>query len=114
MSTSPLPVRTITELPANADLQVGQQLEVVLEANATTGYEWTAEVTKGRKTVAVVDTSYQPGPTKLPGAGGASTTMIAGLAPGQAVVRFTYARPWDPKDNPTVAELAVTVTAGAE
>lgn len=111
MSPAAAPVRAITEVPASTTLAVGQELQVVLEANATTGYEWTAEVTKGKGAVEVVDTSYQQGPTQMPGSGGASTTRIAASAPGQAVVRFTYARPWDPKDNPTVADLKITVTA---
>lgn len=114
MSQSPQPVPTITAVPASATLQVGQSLEVVLEANATTGYEWTTQVMAGQESVNVGQTGYQPGPTKRPGAGGTSTTTITALAPGDAVVRFTYARPWDPEDNPTAADLRVTIEAGAD
>lgn len=104
---------TVSELPSAITAKIGDTISVVLEANPTTGYEWSTKVVNpasGPVVEQVGEPQYTPGPSKMPGAGGQTTTILKVVGAGKATVQFTYARPWDPKDDPTVADLQITVS----
>lgn len=71
---------------------------VTLDANITTGYEWTAFVIGGDSVVIDDENScYVPdsNPDLLDGVGGAHIFILNAVQPGESIVRFTYARGWD-------------------
>jgi predicted secreted protein len=82
-------------------LQVGQQLIVRLEANPTTGYQWTTTLS-GPSVVAALPPEYTPSSTEpgIVGAGGVTTLRFTGQAPGSVRIGLTYERPWERGSTP--------------
>ena len=77
---------------------VGQQFNVVLDSNPTTGYGWTATI--DAKFLTQVAKNYAAPTTTLVGAGGQDTFTFQGVAAGTTDLVFKYARSFDP---PTTA-----------
>ncbi|MBU0717721.1 MAG: protease inhibitor I42 family protein [Planctomycetes bacterium] len=89
--------------------QVGQKLKVVLDSNASTGYEW--ELTDlDPLVVEHSDTVYQGCSVPIPGCGGTETWTFTALSPGSTVLRLIYHRPWEDSEPAATFELTVTVT----
>jgi len=89
----------------------GQDFAIRLSANPTTGYEWTVTAVPDQTMVNLVsvDGTYQPPDQPLPGAGGFQVFELAAIGPGTTQVQFTYARPFDPSDNPTIETFTIQV-----
>ena len=96
--------------PGEVTLEVGQSIDVILAANPTTGYTWSAAV--GDDAVATVgEPFYEPdaNPQGMSGAGGTSTFTITAVGPGRTEVVLSKAREWEEGVDP-VEQVTVTVT----
>ncbi|MDO4493855.1 MAG: protease inhibitor I42 family protein [Clostridia bacterium] len=83
--------------------------EIVLDANPTTGYSWTAFVIAGDSVVLENDEGvYAADATEAPvsGAGGKTTFTLKAVMPGESLVQFTYLRPWEGEAAETKIVLA--------
>jgi len=88
-------------------MRAGGVLEVKLESNPTTGYDWS---------VAQVDTKVikQEGEAEfkqdkeLIGAGGITTIRMVAVSKGQTTLKLDYHRPWE-KDIPPEKTYQVTI-----
>ena len=73
---------------------------LVMESNPSTGFDWDWEIDNEAvvsvSTVYVSDMYYDV-PDMMPpvGGGGKDRVVLSGLNPGDAVVTFTYKRPWE-------------------
>ena len=76
-------------------LAVGQQLDVRLPANPTTGYEWTAGATPAGSLPQARPASFQPSPAGQLGSGGTETFSYRAAAKGTIRLTFSYARSWE-------------------
>lgn len=88
-------------------LGVGQRLEVTLESNPTTGYQWALDGTLP----ACLESAGPPTHTRSsnrPGAGGTDLWTFVGKAPGRAALTLKYWRPFEPT-VPPVATFGVVV-----
>ena len=85
---------------------------VQLEANATTGYEWTVSVEGS--SVVVIEDEYVPddAPLGMVGVGGTWKCKLDVVEDGQAVLHFVYARPWDKSNTAETRTLLVSVVNG--
>ena len=85
---------------------------VTLDANYTTGYEWT--VTLDGASVQLKEEAYTPhdAPESMAGVGGTWTCTLEAICDGDATVNFTYSRPWDKTDVAESYSLQVTVHNG--
>jgi inhibitor of cysteine peptidase len=72
----------------------GDNLEVVLPQNASTGYRWEIDPSVG---LAVVDDRLEPPASGRPGAGGQRVFVLRVDEPG--VVQARLRRPWEPADS---------------
>ncbi len=108
---SSVPSPVVVRDSASVELRVGQQLVVVLDANATTGFEWrvTTEPTVGVLSVSAGPT-YEPTPTTAPlvGVGGTTTTRFTGAGIGMTRVVMSYRRSFEP-DEPDLRTVTVEV-----
>ncbi len=89
------------------DLRVGQGIDVVLDENPTTGYQW--EIVSPDKTV--INQSAEPEfrrDSDLMGTGGKKTFHFKALSPGETTLRLIYRRSWE-KDVPPSKSLEVTI-----
>lgn len=79
-------------------MQVGESLDLRLDENPTTGFQW--QVVSGDKSVAeVTGDSFQTPGTDAAGAGGTHTFTITAHSAGRTTLRSVLARSWE-RDNP--------------
>jgi predicted secreted protein len=92
----------------------GQQFAVRLESNPATGYAWSATEGPSAEQVAVVEGEAMTEATDeangLVGVPGTSTFVFQAINSGSTQVTFTYARPADPTDNPSVTTFTINVS----
>jgi inhibitor of cysteine peptidase len=89
------------------ELKEGDVLEIVLEGNPTTGYNWGVVSAAASVLAQVGDPMFQP-ETDLPGSGGKITFRFTASATGWAPLKLVYQRWWE-KDVPPLYEFEVTV-----
>jgi predicted secreted protein len=75
---------------------VGDEVEVVLESNATTGYGWELGGLSDPAVLERLDNVYRPAPNpeRVVGRGGWDTWRFSAAAAGTSVVRLEYRQPW--------------------
>jgi inhibitor of cysteine peptidase len=92
-------VGAVTTIQAAA----GMEFVIILDANATTGYEWQLARPLDESRVRFVSSEYFPDNTGLVGSGGKSVWTFEALRTGKTKIFFKYVRPWE-KDIPAVKE----------
>jgi predicted secreted protein len=90
-------------------LKVGEQFEVRLAENASTGHRWQlADI--DRDLLDMTRDEPIPPDSAVPGASGAHAWTFLARTPGQCPVRFVYRRSWEGAAPAQTFSLAVTVT----
>jgi predicted secreted protein len=81
---------------------------IELEGNITTGYSWTYTI-EGEGIVREVSNEYrQNGNARgALGSGGVFAFEFEGLSPGETLLRFVYARPWEKEAAPARSAVYV-------
>ena len=82
----------------DVDLARGQEFELSLPENPTTGFCWTLG-SSGDPVCALLSQSFVP-PTGPPGAGGRHRWRFQAMQPGEVDVRLSYQRPWGATGTP--------------
>ena len=80
---------------AEIRLERGDQLEVRLTANPSTGYEWTVDGSATSAFLQQVSETFEPGDTDVVGAPGHTVYIFEAIDPGAGVLRLEYMRPFD-------------------
>jgi inhibitor of cysteine peptidase len=75
-------------------LKVGETLEVALEGNPTTGYQWEAESLDTSVLKQVGEAAFTPASTAI-GSGGQTTLRFEATASGQTTLKLIYHRSWE-------------------
>jgi inhibitor of cysteine peptidase len=94
-------------------VKVGDTVQVILAGNPTTGYSWLTSL--GDKDAVVLqqqgEAVYAQESTdqSLVGGGGTFTFTFKAAAPGQVVLKFDYARPWESVQPLQTYSVTVTV-----
>ena len=83
-------------------LDVGDQLEVSLESNPTTGYSW--ELGPLPDGLQLASSDFEEPGGSLVGAAGTQVFVFDVVGPGDGILRFEYVRAFD---DPVVAEKIV-------
>ena len=95
----------------NVSLQKGQTLEITLESNPTTGYNWeVVDAAEGILKQAGEPEYLQSNPQDktLVGAGGAETFRFEAAGSGTATLKLVYHRSWEKNVEP-IKTFEVTV-----
>jgi len=87
---------------------VGREFVIILDANATTGYEWQFANPIDDSLISIVSSEYVPYKTGLVGSGGKSVWTFKAVKAGKAQMSFKYIRPWE-KNTPPAKETAYIV-----
>ena len=86
----------------------GDTFTITLDANHTTGYSWTADISD--TTILLKEsTDYIVPETHVMGKGGNEVWRFRGVMPGSVTITFKYARPFD-KDVPPAKTVTFNVT----
>lgn len=100
----------VTELPAQVRLIPGEQIELKLTTNRTTGFTWRATKSGKKKAIKVSKGTPTAPETDLVGAPGETTWTITARKLGTATVTITATPPGG--GDPDVSELTVIVMKG--
>ena len=99
----------ITDPAEPIEVSVGEEFAITVESNPTTGYTWTVTGNPADSiAVPIGTTPASTGP--MPGQGGTETFTFKASGPGTTKIVLTYARSFDPTDNPTVQEYTLVVS----
>lgn len=88
-------------------LRAGQQLEIRLAENRTTGFQW-ALVSDGKPACAPVSNSYEA-PKGPPGAGGTARWLFQAATAGAGTIELAYRRPWE-TEQPAIRTFRLQVS----
>jgi inhibitor of cysteine peptidase len=89
------------------ELKTGEEVELVLPGNPTTGYEWV--VTEAPSNLQQVDETEFVAESDLIGAGGEFHFRFRATEPGTAQLILTYERPFEEVEPLDAFEIEVTV-----
>ncbi len=92
-------------------VKAGEDVQVILDGNPTTGYTWTATVSDPAVLQQQGDPVYAQGNTdpSIVGAGGTFTFTFKAAAAGEVTLKFDYARPFETGVAP-IQTYSMTVT----
>jgi inhibitor of cysteine peptidase len=90
--------------------QGNKTVKIKLEGNPTTGYTWEYEMSPDG-IVREVSNDYASDSSAV-GSGGTFTFVFEGVAPGEAVLTFSYLRPWE-EDEPPLETAVYKITVDA-
>ncbi|MBU1726684.1 MAG: protease inhibitor I42 family protein [Candidatus Omnitrophica bacterium] len=93
-------------------IKLGQEFSLILDSNATTGYQWQfAEPIFDKNIAEFVRSEYIIPKTKLVGAGGKEIWVFKALKAGKTTISFKYVRPWEKDVLPVkTASFVIVVT----
>jgi len=93
---------------STVELRVGDTMEVVLDGNPTTGFEWETTAVDESVLRQVGEPGFEPYSTLI-GSGGKFTFRFEALASGQTLLQMVYHRSWE-TDVPPEKTFEVNVT----
>lgn len=110
MVALPVVAEAVEKLPTPVSLKAGQQISILLDGNAGTGYSWqlAEPLPAGGPVQVSLSGISQNDDTNCCGFPVPTTLTIAGVKPGKALVRVVYVRPWE-KDKKPAAEECFSV-----
>jgi inhibitor of cysteine peptidase len=88
-------------------MKLGDTLEIVLDANPTTGYQWKA-LPWDTEVIEQIDKPVYKSRSKAIGSGGELTFYFKALSTGQTLLKFIYFRDFE-KDVPPIKSFKVTI-----
>ena len=89
----------------------GETFTIKLEANPTTGYEWSATISD-ESVVTLEKSDYAPdeAASDVVGSGGMQTLTFKALKSGSATIDLVYQRSWEPSEDDQNIQYTVTVS----
>jgi len=103
-------VLTDSDTGSHVLLNSGDRVEIRLESNATTGYEWMVPEAGLPDIVELVDDRYEVPDTDLVGAPGTQVFVVEAIRQGADVLRLEYVRPFeDPMTPERVVEFIIRI-----
>jgi inhibitor of cysteine peptidase len=86
-------------------LEPGEEVEIILDSNPTTGYEWTLAKLDEAVLVQSGEVDYVADEPVAPGSGGLDSWRFEAVAPGTTTLRLEYAASYE--SNPEPVEVFV-------
>lgn len=119
--SAPVPAVVAPAADGPTVLRVGEVMEIALQGNASTGYQWTFEddaapVLRRAKPASLAPAveagtaaPAPPGPPPKPGSPTTQRWRFEAVEPGDATLRMRYHRPWETTGTVRRAEWKVRV-----
>ena len=89
------------------ELPVGDELEVALKENPTTGFQWVVE-SMAKPVCTLADDNFKPGEAR--GSGGVHRWRLKAKEKGEGKISLHYQRSWETKAPARTFTLTVRVT----
>ncbi len=98
-----------TKNKESIELRVGDQLEIILAGNPTTGYEWMLKQLDEAILQPVGDPEFKTQSEAL-GAGGSYSFKLNAISAGETQVELVYRRSFEAEDKAPADEFIIKVT----
>jgi inhibitor of cysteine peptidase len=105
---------TEEDSPTEVPVGPGDEIEIRLESNATTGYRWVLPDDRVPEPVALVESRFEEPDSDLVGAPGTQVFVFEVVGAGADVLRLEYIRPFDDPPIPERVVEYVVIVDGAE
>jgi inhibitor of cysteine peptidase len=101
MPNNPKSVKVTEEDDGNTvDLDIGDRLEITLDSNPTTGYQWETIGDISSHLRQLGESSYEPSGEGI-GSGGKTVFIFEAIGAGQTRLELVYRQPFDKETPPT-------------
>ncbi|MFH1327616.1 MAG: protease inhibitor I42 family protein [Candidatus Bathyarchaeota archaeon] len=94
---------------SNVEVEVGQQFNITLESNPTTGYQWQLAEPLDESILNLIGSEYQAPENGLIGAGGEEIWTFEAVDQGTTEISMEYVRPWETDVAPIKARTFVII-----
>lgn len=102
-----------TDEDTRIDVEVGDEFQVVLDSNPTTGFSWTFEAPLATDILEIIGDRYEADESDLIGSGGAQVFDFRALGDGSTFIQLWYIRSFDDPPQPAAhAQFEVIVGTG--
>lgn len=75
--------------------KVGEEFQVVLPSNPTTGFRWALGKKLDKNKISLVSSDYVPSKPQLTGSGGNEVWIFKAVKSGKTKILFEYSRSWE-------------------
>lgn len=90
-------------------VKAGQQFNIILDANRTTGFDWTISKPLDKEVVSLAGTDYKISNPDLMGSGGKAIYTFKAMGKGKALIHMQYARSWEKKVKPAETRTYIVI-----
>ena len=108
VATKP-PIKQYTDSSATIGVTIGEQFEIDLEGNPTTGYTWQGNEVYDKTMLDLFKKEYLPSRPQMIGSGGAQLYLFKALKAGDTQIKMTYKRSWETTDYDKTVIFNVTI-----
>lgn len=102
-------VKQYNETSTSIQAAVGQQFEISLASNPTTGYTWEKSEAYDKAYVELLSSKYIGPKEAIPGAGGTHQFLFKALKAGSTTIKLTYKRSWESTASDKTITYNVTI-----
>ena len=91
------------------EVTAGQQFNITLASNVTTGYHWELAEPLDEAMVQLVGSEYKAPETRRVGAGGQEVWTFRAVGQGQTSINLKYVRPWEKDVAPVMKATYIVI-----
>jgi len=97
-----------SEAPTMITAKVGEEFDITLDSNPTTGYQWKLFDNSSEGIVKLLGSEYNPTEPQRIGGGGKEIWKFKAAAAGKTTITMEYVSPWE-KDKPPAKKVSYEV-----
>lgn len=102
-------IKQYTEATTSIQAAAGEQFEIDLEGNPTTGYSWEKNEVYDKSMLELIQSKYSPSLPQKIGSGGAQQYIFKALKAGSTQVKMVYKRSWESTTSDKTLTFNVTI-----
>lgn len=102
-------IKQYNESKTSIQCSAGEQFEIMLASNPTTGYTWDKNEVYDKAYLELVKSNYIAPQTDRVGAGGTQQYIFKALKAGSTTIKMTYKRSWESTASDKTITFGVTI-----
>ncbi len=102
-------IKQYDESKTSIQCSAGEQFEIMLTSNPTTGYTWDKNEVYDKAYLEMVKSNYIAPQTDRVGAGGTQQYIFKALKAGSTTIKMTYKRSWESTASDKTITFDVTI-----
>lgn len=102
-------IKQYTEATTSIQAAAGEQFEIDLESNPTTGYSWEKNELYDKGMLEMTQSKYSPSLPQKIGSGGVQQYIFKALKAGSTQIKMVYKRSWESTTSDKTLTFNVTI-----